>query len=807
MPYPPPPPELPPIIQAPTPEVISTQTSPLTSISPQRIDTNHFEAQSQQIATASRLSELTPQALNPAGNAALLGPALAIYPSAQTGRQDKRLPVELSAPLDKLFESEFKRQDQPISTRQHAVTTVDGSAPWSQALQNRLSILQQVASEPTDNQDDLPESKATSRPVQPLREFIAQAGADETEPATPSLSEDMDRIKLRADRQEYNDRQRIVTATGDVEMVFRGATLQADRLEVNIPQELAVAEGDVTLTRGEQVLEGDRFEYNFVQEKGTVFNARGEVFIPTAGSDFAAAPQPVRAPDDPLPLEDLGEQIRARQPIRTVTQEGEVSVDVEVGFEDAPEAEFGSDAERGGLLNRLSFRADRIDFTADGWQAQNVRITNDPFAPPELELRAREAELVRLRSGRRAIKASRPRLVFDDDFFLPLPVSQVVIDRRERDAGLPRVGFDGEERGGLFLEREFGLVSTAKVEWSVAPQFFVQRAFAEGFDEDVAGVTSELAVNFGPRTFLQGDFDLTSLNFTNLDDELRASLRLNQLIGLYNLALEASFRDRLFNGSLGFQTVQSSIGAVVTSPDLTLGDTGIGLDYQFGIQRINAETDRDDLLSEGRDEGLVTLTRYQTSAALNRAFPLWQGRSLPATPTEGLRYSPVPIVPYLELGGEIRGIASFYSSDDSQVALTGEVELQGQLGHFSKPVLDYTAFRIAYAQSTEGEDSPFLFDRFEDRQVLTAGITQQLYGPFLFGFQTAINLDDGEQINSSFSLQYSRRTYSLSVRYDPILELGGISFRINSFNWTRGTGPFSGANVRSVEGGTLRTLE
>jgi len=58
-----------------------------------------------------------------------------------------------------------------------------------------------------------------------------------------------------------------------------------------------------------------------------------------------------------------------------------------------------------------------------------------------------------------------------------------------------------------------------------------------------------------------------------------------------------SYRDRLYNGSLGFQTVQSSLGGVLTSPVIPLGKTGINLSYQAGAQNINAETDRQDLLT------------------------------------------------------------------------------------------------------------------------------------------------------------------------------------------------------------------
>ena len=65
-------------------------------------------------------------------------------------------------------------------------------------------------------------------------------------------------------------------------------------------------------------------------------------------------------------------------------------------------------------------------------------------------------------------------------------------------------------------------------------------------------------------------------NFPNLaENAFRGNLRLRQSVGTHTLAAEYSYRDRLFNGSLGFQTVNSSLGVVLTSPIVPLGKTGI----------------------------------------------------------------------------------------------------------------------------------------------------------------------------------------------------------------------------------------
>ncbi|NJR38159.1 MAG: DUF3769 domain-containing protein [Leptolyngbyaceae cyanobacterium CSU_1_4] len=96
---------------------------------------------------------------------------------------------------------------------------------------------------------------------------------------------------------------------------------------------------------------------------------------------------------------------------------------------------------------------------------------------------------------------------------------------------------------------------------------------------------------------------------------------------------------------------------------------------------------------------------------------------------------------------------------------------------------------------------PFLFDRIVDEQVLSAGITQQIYGPFRVGIQTALNLDTGRQIDTTYSLEYKRRAYSLSFSFSPVREAAAVSLQISDFNWTGDPGRFSGLGADTVDGG------
>ncbi|MEO0968811.1 MAG: DUF3769 domain-containing protein [Cyanobacteria bacterium J06639_18] len=618
-------------------------------------------------------------------------------------------------------------------------------------------------------------------------------------PSTNRTPETRRVIEVVADKQEYDEQRRVITARGNVIVRFDGAVVDSDRLQVNLDNLIAVGQGNVALTRGDQVLRGERFTYNFIQDSGEIDGGSGEIFIPTANTDLAfTSPSDGANPGGAIPR-PISDRIRTNQPLSSVSSPGGINF----GLGSSGRSRNIPRPQQGGEVRRLRFKAEKIDFYPRGFQAKDVRITNDPFSPPELELRANTVTLTRETPLRDRIKTKGQRLVFDQGFSLPIPRNSQVIDRNERDAtpAIVSLGFDGDRRGGLFFERKFQPIVRENFSLSLTPQFFAQEAVQGGTGNlaGLFGLKTQIGGVLDRKTTIKGSGDLTSFNFNDIEDNLRASLRLQRVLGGANASLnnshvanlEYSYRDRLFNGTLGFQTVQSSLGGVITSPVIPLGKSGFNLKYQGGAQLIEANTDQLDLLDVDRDNNRVSLGRVQASAVLEGGVLLWQGKPLAPTAEKGLRYTANPVVPYIRAIGGVRGISSFYSNGDSQNVLIGSVGVEGQFGNFSRRAFDYTAFNISYSQGLNDGLSPFLFDRFVDDRVLNLGINQQIYGPFRLGIQTSINVDTGESRSTDYILEYSRRTYGVSLRYNPVLELGGISFRISDFNWSGGTNPFS----------------
>ena len=631
------------------------------------------------------------------------------------------------------------------------------------------------------------------------QEFQIPTTETEFQPSIPI--DRVEVIEVIADRQEYDRQTEVITAKGNVVMRFAQSVMTSDRLEINLKDRIAVAKGNVVLKRGSQVLRGNKFEYYLVADRGTISNAGGEIDRSSLTKDTNVRRE--LAPNQTILDRALSDRLMNEQPITNVTATDGFNTTIgsskDLSLVD-------DESSTGGTVERLRFEAERIDFEGTDWSATNLSLTNDPFSPPELELRAERANFERLDSSRNKLSTDKSRLVIDDRFTVPLLLSAFVFDNRPSRPGLFNLAFDGDERGGLYIERSWTILNKTNFDWKITPQYFLQRAlfptafdFSESdegglFSSAVFGVKNSINVSLTPRTTLNNNLSLTSLNLGDLEDNLRAEVALQQIVGNpanpYTLALEYNYRDRLFNGSLGFQTVRSSIGGVVTSPNIAIGKTGVNLRYQASIQNINADTDRQDLLAVNRDNERTNLTRYQGAIFLNKNFSLWRGKALASTKEQGLRYTAVPVVPYLELVTGIQGVASFYSNGDRQPLLEGTIGLQGQIGHFSRSWLDYTGFIFSYSQNIRGDESPFLFDRLVDRQKLDLGITQQIYGPIKLGFNTSWDLNDNDEISTDYILEYSRRTHNVILRYNPVLELGSLSLRINDFDWEGDPQPF-----------------
>ena len=577
---------------------------------------------------------------------------------------------------------------------------------------------------------------------------------DKPRPVLPPPKGDV--LDVISDRQEYDLNTQVFVAEGKVFIKYKKSELKADRVQLNTKTQEVIAEGNVFFTRGDQKIQGSKLTYSYGNAKGELLNASGSINLGTLVSSEVSR-SPAEIASNSVIISAIGGE----------TREGQV--------------------------RRFGFIAERLIIDGDAWTAENLRVTNDPFSPPELELVTKKATLTPISPTQSRIDLESPRIIFDQGFSLPLPVNSITIDRFQRFTPA-LIGFDRRDRDGAYYQQSFDVITQPNLSVQVSPQLLLQRAFSSRnglLGLDILGVVATVNSAFDDGQKLSARASFSGLDFSQLDSVLRVNATYERpVFDNYTLLSQYAFRDRVFNGSLGFQDVNNLFGTTLISPNLILGDSKISFNYQVAAQIVGAL--RDDTVPNT----VGTLIRLQSAAVLTRAFPLFQGQPAPAEKETGLRFSPTPVVPKVNAFVTLQGVNSLYSNGANQSTLFGTLGLSGEVGNFVKDFLDYTAFTVSYTQAFSSGRSPFLFDRLADTRSLTAGIVQQIYGPIRLGIQQSVNLDSGTVFDSVYSLEYARRTYAVLIRYNPNQGLGELLLRISDFNWTRPP-----ANVTTIENG------
>jgi len=80
-------------------------------------------------------------------------------------------------------------------------------------------------------------------------------------------------IIINGDNVEYSTDNKEVTATGNIEVIYKGAKLTCNKLKVNMQTKEGLAEGNARLEDAKGVITGERIIYDFQNKTGVIVNA------------------------------------------------------------------------------------------------------------------------------------------------------------------------------------------------------------------------------------------------------------------------------------------------------------------------------------------------------------------------------------------------------------------------------------------------------------------------------------------------------------------------------------------------------
>ena len=129
-----------------------------------------------------------------------------------------------------------------------------------------------------------------------------------------------------------------------------------------------------------------------------------------------------------------------------------------------------------GTISRWRVQASTILITPDGWEADRMGFSNDPFTPAQTRIDAEDVVAREQANGDVLISARRNRLIVEEQ--LPIPVTRRQLIQKEEEVENRWVfGIDNKDRDGFFIGRTLDPIELSRdFTLTLEPQLLVQRA-------------------------------------------------------------------------------------------------------------------------------------------------------------------------------------------------------------------------------------------------------------------------------------------------------------------------------------------
>ena len=474
-----------------------------------------------------------------------------------------------------------------------------------------------------------------------------------------------------------------------------------------------------------------------------------------------------------------------------------------------------------GVVSKIRFQSSNLQIQRDTWMARQMAFTNDPFTPARSWTIARNVTAAFNPDGTTKIWARSGNIILDNRVSLPAVLSQTL--GKEKASYV--IGSDNQDRDGIFLGYNLKPIRIGSGgTLNLQPQLLIERAIrgqsssfiAPGASlgsstvtqsitaADAFGLIGKLNLPIG-KLSLDSYLSLATFNPDHLASGTRNTTRLSMPVQLpgnnsATASLFGTYRERAYNGSLGLQNVIYAYGlnlegsrTIQTQPSQPSQTNSffqpIGISWK--LESGNFQANLYDTSS------LANLWRTTLKLSANSSFSIWKDKPLSTSdnPQIGLRYSPTAIIPGLALNFGVDAVGSGYSDGSSQNTLTFYGGPSLTLGHFDKPLFDYTRLSASIAGTFNNGLSPFGFDRAVDLRTASFSVAQQIYGPLVLEAGATYNIDPGSIYNGDVSYSYfevklQRRSYEFGVYYSPYDGIGGIRVKLNDFNFDGSGAPF-----------------
>ena len=591
-------------------------------------------------------------------------------------------------------------------------------------------------------------------------------------------------LKIFADKQ-YEYDQNIYLAEGNVKAIINGGILRSDLLSYEKSTGILSAEGNIRFTKGGQYFRAQEFRFNLIKKDGIIKDAYGIL-------------------DNKNLLEDL--KIDSNQKkllaengnIHKINNKGKHIYDDGIEFSFAnielPQNQITRSNKSIGKINNWRFKSDLITLQENGWKANRINFTNDPFDPHQISFEGIDV-IAEENDGELIITSSKTKLILDGSTKISL--GKRIFGRKKKKNNYKFI-VDGKDRDGLVLIRKSNTRNiNNKVKVDVQPQLLINRAIlgkTNSYENqkskdisflDLLGLNIKLNANYKDWKFYSVN-DLSTLNSTRIFSGLRHSSSLRKYFKMplfddSSLNIFTTYRSRAWNGTFGETEIKSAYGGFIEkSHYFKTGEVENNLKLRLGAANYEAE-------KIGNSE-IITLWRSSIYSSLDSEYEIWKPSQKNIDQNKQMTLSPVFINPELVLKTNMNSAYFKYEDGSDQAFLKLSFGPEIRLGKLERNFLDYTKLSVMPGVKIKSGNSPFKFDNAIDLKTLNVSLMQQVYGPLMFDIVSNVNIDNnsknyGEYYNTKLGLLWHKRAYEFGIYYHPNDYAGGLYFRINGFDF------------------------
>ena len=629
-------------------------------------------------------------------------------------------------------------------------------------------------------------------------------------------------VDIASDKQTAQGSK--ILAEGNVIIRTDNSVLSADKFSYDKELEIMIIEGDIKFKSENSYLEASNIKYDFKNSKGYILNAYGSIDFQNLSKisvssksnnfvdeDFNNYKEPKEVNFNNSSNIKLGNIFRKYDEKQSFAKRL-INQTLEVNFNS--------------VVN-TRFIAKKININENIWSSETLTITNDPFNAPQLIIKNSNFRTI-FNDENTKVRSRWSTAVLDDKLPIPLGPRRIDVDKSQNFKW--GNGYDKAKYDGFYLFRRFNKIKfngLNDTELDLTSYFPIQRiitrktsAFPNNNDLvispkvkkdaqflDYLGLGASLKSEWDNSKFITR-LNANSLDFEKLDKaiEIESFFTVNLLkeesenseelakeqeenpykfIDTFtkskDLTFFGSYRDKTKNGSLGEILVKSAYGVRYDVFENSVKNNlriFSGRTYSIGNYESSSRLDPTNLINKNR---------VNLSFKKGYEFPIWK-LEVDGFINQNYKYSPI-VIPQ-GLYWVIEGNLDFFRYEDSDFQDLFQIKTGPKLiiGEFKDNFLDYTELSITPRFRFNRGKSPFNFDQIVDNKVIELKASQQIYGPLLVNFSAEISLDKKESnndalINPVLDLSWNRRAYSINLFYNLDSEVGGLNFKINTFNF------------------------